>query len=185
MANEEQTMDAPSSEPGDPEIASLQEKLAKSEQQRDDMLRTLADYENSRKRAARDLDIERKFAHGKLAGDLLPALDNLERAVEAAQKSGDKGPLVQGVKATQVQILDILKRHGITVIDSLGQPFDPHLHQAVTMMPSNDQPANTVLQVLQQGFMVHDRVLRPASAIVASEESGQRSAESDQKERKS
>jgi molecular chaperone GrpE len=157
------------SEPSLEEIASLKQKLAKAEQQRDDMLRTLADYDNSRKRAARDLESERKFAHSKLAGDLLPAFDNLDRALAAAKQAGENGPLVQGVVATQAQLLDVLKRHGIKPIESLGQPFDPNLHQAVTMAPSKDQPANTVLQVLQQGFMIHDRVLRPASVIVVAE----------------
>jgi molecular chaperone GrpE len=154
-------------EPLDAEVASLKQKVAKAEQQRDELLRALADYDNSRKRAARDIEVERKFAHSKLASDLLPALDNLDRALAAAKQANEKGPLVQGVLATQAQILDILKRHGITPIESNGQPFDPHLHQAVTMMPSKEQPPNTVVQVLQQGFMIHDRVLRPASVIVA------------------
>jgi len=157
----------PEAEPAIDEIGALQQQLAKSESQKDDLLRTLADYENSRKRAARDLESERKFAHSKLATDLLPALDNLDRAVSAARKAGDNGPLVQGVLATQLQIVDILKRHGITVIESQGQPFDPNMHQAVQMMPAGDQAANTILQVLQQGFMIHDRVLRPASVIIA------------------
>ena len=151
------------------EVAYLKEKLVKAEQQRDDMLRTLAEYENSRKRAARDLEIERKFAHGKLAADLLPALDNLERALDAARKAGENSALVQGVQATQQMLLDVLKRHGVTRMDALGQPFDPNLHQAVTMMPSKDQPPNTVLQVLQSGYMIHDRILRPASVIVSAE----------------
>jgi len=157
----------PEAESADSELTLLQAQLAKAESQKDDLLRTLADYENSRKRAARDLETERKFAHGKLATDLLPALDNLDRAVGAAKKAGDNSPLVQGVMATQFQILDVLKRYGITVIETLGQPFDPNLHQAVQMMPGQGQPANTVLQVLQQGFMIHDRVLRPASVVVA------------------
>jgi molecular chaperone GrpE len=151
------------------EVAYLKEKLLKAEQQRDDMLRTLADYENSRKRAARDLDIERKFAHAKLAGDLLPALDNLDRAIEAAKKAREEGALVQGVQATQQMLLDVLKRHGITPIGAQGQPFDPNMHQAVSMAPSRDQPANTVLHVLQSGYLIHDRILRPASVIIASE----------------
>jgi len=168
--DEEKLIDEP--EPAEPalaELVSLKEQLAKTASQKDDLLRTLADYENSRKRAARDLELERKFAHGKLAGDLLPALDNLDRAVDAAKKVGEKGPLVDGVLATQLQILDILKRHGITVIESQGNPFDPHLHQAVQMVPSEEQPPNTVLQVLQKGFMIHDRVLRPAAVVVAAE----------------
>jgi molecular chaperone GrpE len=168
MTEEMPTPEMPiDSEPADAEIASLQKKLEKAEQQKDDMLRTLADYENSRKRAARDLEIERRFAHAKLANDLLPALDNLDRALAASKQAGEKGPLVQGVMATQVQILDVLKRHGITPIDSQGQPFDPNRHQAVQMMPDKDIPENTVLQVLQQGFMIHDRVLRPSSVIVS------------------
>lgn len=153
-------------EPTDAELVSLRDKLAKSESQRDDMLRTLADYENSRKRAARDLEIERKFAHGKLAADLLPALDNLDRALAAAKQVGEQGPLVQGVMATQAQVLDILKRYGITLMETQGKPFDPNLHQAVQMMPSKDPP-NTIAQVLQQGFLIHDRVLRPASVVVS------------------
>jgi molecular chaperone GrpE len=154
-------------EPADAELVSLQEKLAKAESQRDDLLRTLADYENSRKRAARDLEIERKFAHLKLAGDLLPAFDNLDRALAAAKQVGEQGPLVQGVMATQAQVLDILKRHGITQMEVQGRPFDPNLHQAVQMMPSPNQPPNTVVQVLQQGFLIHDRVLRPATVVVS------------------
>jgi len=67
----------------------------------------------------------------------------------------------------QTQLLDMLKRHGITPIDALGKPFDPNLHQAVMQQPSADYPPNTVIQVLQQGFMIHDRVLRPASVIVS------------------
>lgn len=151
------------------ESAELKDKLAKAEQQRDDMLRTLADYENSRKRGARDLEIERKFAHSKLAADLLAAMDNLERAVEAAKKAGEQSALIQGVQATQQMLLDVLKRHGVTVIPAQGQPFDPNQHQAVTMAPSKDQPPNTVLQVLQSGYLIHDRILRPASVVIASE----------------
>jgi molecular chaperone GrpE len=67
----------------------------------------------------------------------------------------------------QSQVLDMLRRHGITRVEALGQPFDPHLHQAVTQQPAADQPPNTVLQVLEQGFMIHDRVLRPARVVVS------------------
>ena len=168
MANANDTEEPLAAEAPD-ETAELKEKLAKAEQQRDDMLRTLAEYENSRKRGARDLEIERKFAASKLAGDLLAAMDNLERAVEAAKKAGEQGALIQGVQATQQMFLDVLKRHGVTVISAQGQPFDPNQHQAVTMAPSKDQPPNTVLQVLQSGYLIHDRILRPASVVIASE----------------
>jgi molecular chaperone GrpE len=151
------------------ELASFKDKAAKAEQQRDEMLRTLADYENSRKRGARDLEIERKFAHSKLSADLLPALDNLERALQAAKKTGENSALVQGVQATQQMLLEALKRHGVTLMEAQGQPFDPNLHQAVQMMPSKVQPPNSVLQVLQPGYLIHDRILRPASVVIATE----------------
>jgi molecular chaperone GrpE len=102
-----------------------------------------------------------------LALDILPILDNFERAVAAAKQAGESGPLVQGVAMIQAQVLDALKRHGITRIEAQGQPFDPNLHQAVLQQPSADQPPNTVLQVLEPGFMIHDRVLRPARVAVS------------------
>ena len=146
----------------------VQTRLLQAEQQRDEMLRTLADYENARKRAARDLDMERKFAHLKFATDLLPALDNLDRALEAAKQAGEKGALIQGVQATRMFLMDALKRHGISIIDSMGKPFDPNLHQAVQMVPSADAAPNTVVQILQQGYTIHDRILRPASVVIVS-----------------
>ncbi len=114
---------------------------------------------------------EKRYAHGPLALDLLPTLDNLDRALAAAKQSGEAGPLVQGVSMVQSQCLDALKRHGIIRVDPQDQPFDPNQHQAVMQQPS-DKPANTVLQVLEQGYMLHDRVLRPARVIVSTAESG-------------
>ncbi len=154
-------------EPSTDENVSLKEQLLKSEQKRDELLRTLAEYENSRRRGNRDLELERKFAHAKFVGDLLPALDNLDRALAAATEAGENSGLVKGVLATQAQLLGILKQHAVVAIEALGQPFDPNLHQAVQMQPSSDYPPNTVSQVLQRGFMIHDRVLRPASVVIA------------------
>jgi molecular chaperone GrpE len=149
------------------EIAELKEKLAKAELEKENAIRTAAEYENSRKRAMRDVEIERKFFHTKFASDLLTGLDNLDRAVDAAKKTGDTESLVQGVAATQSQFLDILKRHGITPIEAKGQPFDPNIHEAVSMQPTPDVAPNTVVQVLQKGFTIHDRVLRPATVIIS------------------
>jgi molecular chaperone GrpE len=133
---------------------------------------TRADFENYQKRAARDRDEERRYAVTPLARDLLPAFDNLQRALDAAKQAGDVGPLAQGVAATQAQILQIFARHGIKPIEALHQPFDPNRHEAVMQQPSADHPAGTVLQVLQQGFQIHDRVLRPASVIVSTPPNG-------------
>ena len=99
--------------------------------------------------------------------ELLPVFDNLNRATAAAHQAGEKGPLVDGVKLVQTQFLELLKRNNITPIDALGKPFDPNLHQAVMQRPTDEAEPNTVLQVLEQGFMNSDRVLRPAKVIVS------------------
>jgi molecular chaperone GrpE len=153
------------------DLEALRERASALEQERDEfrtlLQRTRADFENYQKRAQREASQERRYWHGSLALDLLPILDNFERAVTAAKQAGETGPLVQGVAMVQSQILDVLRRHGITRIEAQGQPFDPNLHQAVMQQPSKEQPPNTVLQVLEQGFMLHDRVLRPARVVVA------------------
>jgi molecular chaperone GrpE len=153
----------------------LAAKLKAAEAEREEFkvlaMRTRADFENYQRRATREVAQEKRYAHGPLALELLPILDNLDRVLVAAKQAGETGPLVQGVGMVQSQYLDALKRHGITRIEALGQPFDPNLHQAVMQQPS-DQPANTVLQVLEQGYTLHDRVLRPARVIVSTAPSG-------------
>ena len=157
------------------EIPELDERIAALEQQNAEFLRHLADYQTRynemlqvMKRKDADLDQRLKYAHEKLALDLVTALDNLERATDAAKKAGDNGPLAIGVTATQAQIMEVLKRYGVTRIDALGQVFDPMRHQAIQSVPAGKgQESNTVAAVAQHGFMIHDRVLRPAAVIVA------------------
>jgi molecular chaperone GrpE len=153
------------------DLENLRSRLTAVERDRDEfralLQRTQADFENYQKRMARETQQERRYWNGPLALDLLTALDNLARATEAAQQAGETGPLVKGVALVQNQLLDILRRHGITPIEAAGQPFDPNKHQAVMQQPSGNLPPNSVIQVLQQGFMHHDRVLRPASVVVA------------------
>jgi len=147
------------------------EKLRARAQERDQFLdllkRTQADFDNYQKRNKREWEQERRYLHGDFAKGLLPVIDNLTRAVAAAQAAGEKGPLVQGVGMVQSQLLDLLRRQGVKPIDAVGQPFDPNLHQAVMQRPDPNSPPNTVLEVLEQGFMIHDRVLRPASVVVS------------------
>jgi molecular chaperone GrpE len=147
------------------------DKLRKQASERDQYLelaaRTKAEFENYQKRNQRDRELDRKYAFGPLALDLLPLLDNLDRAVFAAKQAGETGPLVQGVAMVQAQFLDLLKKNGITRIDCAGKPFDPNLHQAVVQKPTNDVEPNIVVQVIEQGFMNQDRVLRPAKVIVS------------------
>jgi molecular chaperone GrpE len=153
------------------DLETLRVKLQEAEQKRDEYLylaqRTRADFENYQKRMKRDQAEERRYAQLPIAADLLPALDNLERATAAAEQASEKGPLVQGVAMVHTQLLDVLRRHGATRIEAQGQPFDPNCHQAVLQQPSKEHPAMTVLQVLEQGYMIHDRVLRPARVIVS------------------
>ena len=147
------------------------EKLRKSALERDQYLdlaaRTRAEFENYQKRMQREREQERKYAFGPLAESLLPILDNLDRALQAGKQAGETGPLVQGVAMVQVQFLELLKRNGITRIDSEGKPFDPNLHQAVMQKPVADVEPNTIVQVIEQGFLNQDRVLRPAKVVVS------------------
>jgi molecular chaperone GrpE len=152
---------------GGEELAKLRAKAAERDQYLDMLQRSRAEFENYQKRAQKDREQERRYMYGPLVFDFLPVLDNLDRAVVAAQQAGETGPLVQGVALVQNQFLELLKRYGITRIDALGKPFDPNIHQAVMQQPAKDQPANTVVQVLEQGFMNQDRVLRPAKVVVA------------------
>jgi molecular chaperone GrpE len=152
------------------EANALREQLATAEKQVADYKSLVADFDNARKRLAQDASRERKFAAEPIVRDLLGPLDNLDRTLDAAKKAGDNGPLVQGVAATASQILEVFKRYGVTVIPSgPGTPFDPNVHQAVTQQPAKDVKPGAVALVLEKGFLIHDRVLRPASVIVASE----------------
>jgi len=146
------------------EIESLRKQAAEF---RDLALRTRAEFENYQKRNQKERDQERRYWYTPLALDLLPVVDNLDRTLAAAKQAGEKGTLVQGVAMVHGQLLEMLKRHGITRIDADGKEFDPNVHQAVMQQPSEDRDPGTVLQVLEQGFMNHDRVLRPAKVIVA------------------
>jgi molecular chaperone GrpE len=153
------------------ETEGLRAQLAAAEQERDQFRdlaqRTRAEFENYQKRASRDAAQEKRYAHGGLAYDLLPVVDNFERALAVAKQTGDEGPLAQGVSMVLHQLLDLLRRHGVTPIDAAGQPFDPNQHQAVMQRPTAEQPPGTVLEVLEKGFKIHDRVLRPARVMVS------------------
>ncbi len=152
---------------GDP---ALQAKIDQLEKQVSDYKLLIADFENARRRLAADHDRQKKYAAEPLARDLVNGLDNLDRAADAARKGGDVTALAQGVTATIALFLDILKRHGVTKIEvAPGTPFDPNHHMAVMQQPSGEVPPGAVTAVLQSGFLLHDRVLRPASVAVAAD----------------
>lgn len=147
--------------------AELDKLIRERDQFLDLAARTRADFENYQKRMQRERESERKYAFGPLALDLLPILDNLDRARGAAKQAGEGGPLVSGVAMVQTQFLELLRRHGITQIDCAGKPFDPNLHQAIMQQALAEVEPNTIVQVIEQGFLNQDRVLRPAKVIVS------------------
>jgi molecular chaperone GrpE len=149
---------------GGNDSAALREALASA---RDRALRAQAELDNYRKRMRKEMDDERRYAQLPLLGDLLPVLDNVGRAIQAAEKSPDASGLLAGFKMVAQQLESVLSRHHCTRIDALHKPFDPHLHAAILQQPSSEYPPNTVVQVAQEGYQLHDRVLRPAQVIVS------------------
>jgi molecular chaperone GrpE len=132
---------------------------------REVMLRERADLENQRKRLQRDLEQARRFANEKLLADLLPVVDNLERGL--AVEGGDYAGLRGGVELTLRELARVMEANGLKVVDPRGQPFDPERHQAMSMVPSGEHQPNTVVSVMQKGYVLNDRLLRPALVAVS------------------
>lgn len=147
------------------ELEDLRTRARERDQFLDLLLRTRAEFENYQKRARREREEERRYQHAPVFLDLLPVLDDLERALAAAEQAGDTGPLAQGVELVRATFLDTLRRHGVTPVNTLGQQFDPNLHHAVLRQPVADQPVNVVVQVVKEGYRIHDRLLRPAEVF--------------------
>lgn len=156
---------------GPDDLGALRDRAGAAERTRDEYLdllqRTRAEFENYQKRARRDLEEERRYAHLPFSRELLPVLDNLQRALEAGRQEAEKEPLLQGVAMVESLLLDTLRRFGVTPIDALARPFDPMLHEAVAQEPRADAAPGTVVRVLEPGYRLHDRVLRPARVVVA------------------
>ncbi len=150
---------------GSTELDDLQEQL---QQAKDRWLRTEAELENVRRRMQREMQEQTRFANQSLLVDLLPVLDNIERAIDAAQRSSEGGGLLEGFKMVQQLLLSTFERYHCTRVRATGQDFDPSLHEALAQMPSPDVPAGHVLHVSQEGYQLHDRVIRPAQVVVSS-----------------
>jgi len=153
-------------------IKDLEEKLSavqsEANENRDRMLRMAAELENFKKRSARDMDDTRKYATESLIRQLLGVVDNLERAIaSAAPENENDQRLVDGVSLTLAEINKILEKHYVSPIQALGESFDPAFHQAMCQEESSDQPPNTVVQEFQKGYLIHDRLLRPAMVVVS------------------
>ena len=146
------------------ELEQLRAKLAEAQ---DRLLRTQAELENYRKRARRELEEQQRYAEINLAGDLLPIVDNVNRALEAAQKNADPALLLSALKMMAQQFAEVFQRHHCAVISDTGVPFDPHRHEAIMQQPDAEHPEHTVLSVVRVGLALHDRVVRPAQVIVS------------------
>lgn len=145
--------------------ARLEEAEATAEKERDRALRLAAEMDNVRRRTARDLDSARRYGHERFASELLPVADSLELALGSADEAPDA--VREGLEMTLKLLHDIFANHHIEVIDPVGEPFDPDFHEAMTTQPSSDVAPDHVLSVVQKGYKLHDRLLRPARVIVS------------------
>ena len=176
------TVDAPadrSSSTPDPDLPTVGELQARIDDRdrriaeiNDRYLRAHAEFENYKKRLARDQTDIARYAHETLLRELLPVLDNLERALQHLQGMPAPDQWAEGVALTQRQLLDTLVKFGVAAIPAVGTPFDPTVHQAVAQKVTSDAPSDTVIEEFQKGYRLHDRVLRPAMVVVSQNQTG-------------
>ncbi len=156
----------------DDELQDMGQALSAAEAElllhRDAMLRMQAEMENLRKRLIRDLEKSRKFALEGVMKDLLQVRDSLERGIQTVDSNTPVETLKAGKELTLKMLSKVMSDHGLEVIDPKGEVFNPELHQAVSLQPSAEQDENTVIEVLQKGFRLHDRLIRPAMVVVSS-----------------
>jgi molecular chaperone GrpE len=170
----EASQDAAGAEAPLSEVEQLQSQLEDSQQQlgeaKDQMVRALAEAQNARRRAEKDVTNARLFALENFSRDLLPVIDNLERAMENANPE-DAGlqAMTEGVELTLKSFHDVLKRYHVEQVNPLSEPFDPDLHQAISMIENPEVEPNTVLAVVQKGYTLNGRLVRPAMVMVSSQ----------------
>ena len=173
---QEQLLDEPTTDElgalSHPTYVALEEKLTLAEQQAHEnwekSVRAMAEVDNIRRRAERDIAQAHRYSLEKFGSSLLPVVDSLEQEIQLANKDGNTG-MSEGLELTMKLFLDVLKKFDIQQIDPLGEAFDPQQHEAMATQPSADMPPNSVLLVVQKGYKLNDRVIRPARVIVAKE----------------
>ena len=162
---------APATEPGGDELEELEQALATAEQEkvlhRDAMLRMQAEMDNLRKRLIRDLEKSRKLALERIMKDLLQVRDSMERGLEADVDSSTTVSLLEGQKLTLKMLAKVMQDHDLEMIDPMGEPFNPEFHEAMAVQPSEELEENSVMEVLQKGYKLHDRLVRPAMVVVS------------------
>ncbi len=141
---------------------------AKVEEQKDSVIRAAAEVDNVRRRAAMDVEKAHKFALEKFANELLPVIDNMERALQGTSAEDEATKAVyEGVELTLKSFTRAVEKFGLSQLDPQGEAFNPDHHQAIGMQPSEEFPANTVMMVMQKGYLLNDRLLRPAMVMVS------------------
>jgi molecular chaperone GrpE len=165
MKNQETDHDnEPGSEAGDPRLEALEAEVKEC---KDRWLRSEAELTNYRKRVTRDLEEVERNARERVLGEVVSLADDLERALDAAEQSEHTGPIVSGVRMVHGRVRDILRNHGVEVIDPAGKPFDPHEAEAVLEVDAPGKVPGTVVDVIEKGYRRGDRLLRPAKVTVA------------------
>ena len=152
-------------------LEDLEQKLAAAESEAKEsyerLLRASAELENYKKRKQKEIADFRKFANESILKELLNIADNLERAIEMPKNKGGETQIAEGVDLTLKELLKVFQKFGVQPIVSLGEPFDPAFHQAMMQQEVKDQPDNIVIQEMQKGYVIHDRLLRPAMVVVS------------------
>ena len=135
----------------------------------DRFLRLSAEFENYKKRSAREMSEFKKFANESLIKELLLVVDNMERAINSSKDEGNSNnSLIEGIDMTLKELLKIFEKFGVKQVESMGKPFDPNFHQAVMQQEADEHPHNTVINELQKGYIINERLLRPAMVVVSS-----------------
>ncbi len=135
---------------------------------REQVLRASAEVQNIRRRAEQDIEKAHKFGQEKIVADLLPVVDNLERSLASIDAADEQfKTVIEGIELTLKSFSDTLERHKVVAVDPMGEPFDPQLHQAMTMVESPDAEPNTIINVFQKGYTLHGRLVRPAMVVVS------------------
>ncbi len=177
----EETAEKKLSDPIKKMEARIEELEKEVEVNYDRFIRGTADFENYKKRTAREMSDLRKFANENILKDMLSVVDNLERAIESGSKQdSEKQTLLEGVEITLKDLFRMFEKYGVKDFKSEGQPFDPVFHQAMMQEQTNDYPDNTVLNELQKGYTIHERLLRPAMVVVARNLSDKQCDETDE-----
>ena len=183
VVNDEAAESEEESEPTPSVEDEIEQLKSEYEAKIDQMLRTVAEYENAKKRAIRDKEEFQKYAVESVIKDLIPVVDSMNRAIKAAKESTDFDALHEGIQLIQKQIHNVLERKNVSIIDAIGKNFDPNLHEAIAQVES-DLPVNTIVEEFQVGYKLNDRVLRASMVSVSEGQSNPEISEENTKEDK-